>query len=156
MKSGIWTYIFVIATCLTIVSCGWVYEDVKIEKVSNVQIKNFSQKGMDIIMEADIYNPNNYDITLVETDVDVYLNDNKYGKAVVKENVKLPKQSTTTHTFKIHTTYENLAAGGLSGMLNLFMSRNQKLKLDGKVKARVFFITKSFPFSLEQNVTVSR
>ncbi|RMG81716.1 MAG: hypothetical protein D6707_04310 [Bacteroidetes bacterium] len=149
-------YHLIIILWIFISSCGLVYEDVKIQKVSNVQIRNFSSSGMDIIMEADIYNPNNYDITLVETDVDVYLNGNKYGKAKVKENIKLPKQSASTHTFKINASYENIAAGGLNGMLNLFMSKHQKLKLDGKVKARVFVITKSFPFTLEQNVTISR
>jgi LEA14-like dessication related protein len=156
MRLYLHKYHIIIVLWIFISSCGLVYEDVKIQSVSNVQIKNLSSRGMNIIMEADIYNPNNYDITIVETDMDVYLNNNKYGKAIVKENVKLPKKSTTTHTFKIDASYENLASGGLNGMLNLFMSKNQKLKLDGKVKARVFFITKSFPFTLEQNVTVNQ
>ena len=64
-------------------------QEVEVVKVTDVGIKNFSSKGIEVGIAMQIKNPNNYAISIVGSDLIIFLKGQKLGTAAIKEKIKL-------------------------------------------------------------------
>jgi LEA14-like dessication related protein len=114
-------------------------------------MKEFSASGIEAIVSMKVKNPNNYKITIVNSDLDLFINGSKMGKAIIKDKIVLKKQQTEVYTFVVGAK----PSGGILGsLLSIAFSKNVRVGVKGKVKARAFMVSKSFPVDVEQNVSL--
>jgi len=138
---------------ITLVSC-MKYEEVEMVKVHNVGIKKFSGKGIIVEVAMQIKNPNNYKISIVDSDLDLFIKDDKIGTANIKENIVLPKNSNKIHRFTIESTFEDMLKGALPTIMGVLFNQSVELQVKGNIKARAKSLSKRFPVDFKEKVSL--
>jgi LEA14-like dessication related protein len=62
--------------------------------VKNVKVMNFGLKESTVALDVEYYNPNKFPVTMKRADVDVYVNNNFFGKTTLDSMIKIPKRDT--------------------------------------------------------------
>lgn len=112
--------------------------------VKNVQVGKFGATGIDVEITANIYNPNNYNLTVMGSDLDFYIGNRKMGKANIKKKVKIIKNTEADYTFHISIGANDIK-NSLGSFMNILMTGRANVKVSGTIRGRAKLITKSFP-----------
>lgn len=122
------------------------YQDVK-----NFQLYELSlhpQIGMDV----QLYNPNDYEMTLKSADIKVYINDKLIGTTNLVSSYSVPANDTFLLPVKMTTDL----SGIFSNALAILANKNVSVRLDGYIKAgRRIFINVPIHYSGKQKLNVS-
>src|SRR5262245_58825819 len=62
--------------------------------VKNIKVLSFGFKESTIGLDVKYYNPNKFPVTMKRADVDVYVNNNYFGKTILDSTIKIPKRDT--------------------------------------------------------------
>lgn len=97
--------------------------------------------GKDIHLRAGgkVYNGNGYAIKVKPSTLDVYVNDEYMGKVHLDEKVKMKAKQETLLEAPLTVT---LADGAMFRLMRLAGSENITVRMSGKVKAAVWFVSK--------------
>lgn len=128
------------------------YYDVEFKGLRDVQMKNMSMKGMEVELEAVIYNPNNYKITLTDYDLNLLVGGKNMGKANIDRRLVLPKNSTENQRFTVQVSFGEMLAGGLGGAMSLLSQKQMEVTLEGHIKAKAKGIKRKVPISFTETV----
>ncbi len=128
------------------------YKEVEVKNIQSVKIEKMNKDGIDVRVSVLVNNPNNYKISIVNSNLNLFLSGKELGKAVIKEKVSLPKKSEVVKSFVIHTNFKQLAGGAWNTMLGLVFQSKVKLRVKGSLKARAFMLGKKFPVDFSENV----
>ena len=121
-------------------------------QVTDVGIKNVSMKGIVVEVAMQIKNPNKYAISIVDSDLDLYVKGNKIGAAKIQEKVTLPKKSNKIHRFTINSTLKDVASGIFPLMMDVIANKSIDLQVKGDIKARAKGVGKRFPVDFKETV----
>ena len=141
----------IVFSTLFLTGC-FTYEEVTVENVSDVKIKKFSAKSIDVEVALQIKNPNKYKISIVDSDLELFVKNSKIGSATIKENIVLPKKSNKVHRFTIQTTYKQILSGAVPTLIGLIGKKSVELGVKGSIKARAKSISKRFPVEFKERV----
>lgn len=149
--------IFLFSTLFLMLSSlfSCIYKEVVIMKLENVFVKQFSSKGIVAEVFMKVKNPNNYDISIVGSDLDIIINGNPVGKAKFSDKIKLPKKSENVHRFIIESNFEKIGSGLLATLASVLMSQSVKLGVKGDVTAKAMFVQKKIKVDFNENVAYS-
>ena len=100
-----------LALSLWLVSCS--YQEVKVIGIEGVKVKNVSAKGIELEATIQISNPNNYKISIVGSDLDLFIKNKKVGKAKITKKVVIHKNSNETHLLTIKSSFKEAAGGAV-------------------------------------------
>jgi len=129
------------------------YQDVEVIEVVDVQVKSFSANRIEAVIFVKIKNPNGYKIKIVDSDLDLYINNSKMGKAKLTKRVVIPAKSETIQEVGVEAKVGNLlSAGGIGGILSLIGSQSINLRVKGTIKAKAFVITKKVDVDFDKRV----
>ncbi len=128
------------------------YKDVEVVDVPEVGIKNFSLKGIDLEVAMQIKNPNNYDISIVDSDLTLFAEGKKVGIARVKEKIKLKKKSNKIHRFTIQSSPTDIISGAIPVLMGLILKSDFELHVQGDIKAKAKGVGKRFPVSFKERI----
>ncbi|MFT6167853.1 MAG: LEA14-like dessication related protein [Vicingaceae bacterium] len=141
----------VLTLLLSFSSCT--YEEVEITEIKYVKLVEFSPKGLVVESEIKIKNPNGFQLSMVDSEFDIYIKGSKLAKASVDNKIKIPKNSEEYHKVVMKSDFEDFADGALIQMLGLTLgSKEVDFKIDGYVTGKVFFIKKKVHVSHEEKV----
>ena len=140
--------LFLLLSGLLISSCI-TYKEVKIVKMAGIEVRELSAKGIDIGLDVQIYNPNNYKISLVKTDLELWLNNKNLGKADVKGGLVFAKNSNETHRIDVSLGGKQLT-GALPALLGAALGGRMVLTVKGTVTAKAKFIRKKIDVEFSQ------
>ena len=131
------------------------YKDVNVLGVTDVKLQNVSLEKVEVLITLQVQNPNNYKISIVDGDLQVYVKGVKLGNAVIKNNVVLPKKSDMNHDILISGTPSQMSLASVPTLISL-MGKNKSIpiKVKGEIKARAKGISKKFPVDFSDNVSV--
>jgi LEA14-like dessication related protein len=140
---------------LLILSSCFKYRDVNVVGVTDVKLQNVSLEKVDVLITLQVQNPNNYKISIVDGDMQVYVKGVKLGNAVIKNNVVLPKKSDMKHDILISGTPSQMSIAAIPTLMGL-MGKNKSvpIKIKGEIKARAKGISKKFPVDFSDNVSM--
>ncbi|MDB9963873.1 LEA type 2 family protein [Vicingaceae bacterium] len=129
------------------------YEEVEITDIKYVKLVEFSQKGLVVESEIKIKNPNGFQLSMVDSEFDIYIKGSKLAKANVDNNIRIPKNSEEYHKVMMKSNFEDFADGAMIRLLGLTLgSKEIDFKVDGYVTGRAFFIKKKVRVSHEAKV----
>jgi LEA14-like dessication related protein len=130
---------------------------------SCVSFKNPELKSMDgysfdgiegnqvkFTVKATVYNPNFYTLKVKPSKVDVYAENQLYGTLNLTKTQKMKRKKDTKLEVPLRF---DMADGAMMGMMLLMRKDKIKVKLDGKVKGGVYFISKKFPVKYENTIS---
>ena len=146
------TLIFLILIIATLISSCLEYKEVKVVDVTGVGIKDISTKGIKVEVSMQIKNPNKYDISIVDSDLDLFLKGKKMGEAKLQEKITLPAKSNKIHRFTIKSSLKDVASGILPVMMSVLSSSSVDLEVKGDIKARAKGLSKKFPVDFKEKV----
>jgi LEA14-like dessication related protein len=119
-------------------SCEF-YEDIDMVTMGKVRLDKLEGNNAVINIDVELDNPNFYAIKVKPSFLEVYVEDEYMGKAHLLEKVKIKRKRTGTYNVKLELQ-------GQEGIVKKAMKYAQKDKLKvrlvGKVKGSVFFISK--------------
>lgn len=148
LKTPVWLVLvvslFTFSSCLT-------YQDVEIVSVNDVKVEKFTKDEARVAVTVTVDNPNSYKIKIVNSDLDLFLNGNAMGEAVIDNTIVLPKKSRKEHTIYISTDLSK-AAGLLPTLFTMALGSQAKFRVTGTIKAKAFGIGKKFPVDFQENV----
>lgn len=143
----------VLAILFSLNSC-FSYEEVEFRGISNLDVKQLSLQGLAVDLEAEVYNPNGYKITITDYDLDLYIGDKNMGKAEIDRKLVLPKKSQKNHPFSVQVSFTNLLSGGLAGGLAMLGKDNLDLTVKGHIKAKAMGVKKTVPIEFSESVSM--
>lgn len=147
------SYFFIVTNLIFILGCLQ-YKEVEVVKVTEVGVKKIALTGIDIEVAMQIKNPNNYDISIVDSDLTLFAEGEKVGVAQVKEKVTLKKKSNKIYRFTVHTSSEDILSSAVPLLMSYFGKDNVTLKVDGTLKARAKGLSKRFPVNFEERIKI--
>lgn len=127
----------VISFVLILVSCNFYKPEFRGgESISNVKIE-----GREIKLDAGakIYNPNKYSIKVKPSLLDVYVDDQHMGKLHLDKKFKMKAKEETQIKAPLTITVDE---GAMFRLMAVVAQGNLNVRLKGKVKAGVWFVSK--------------
>ena len=135
---------------VTLQSCR-VYRDVEFKAVRETRFTSFNSKGISCEFEVELFNPNPYKITLMQSDVDLYLEGTRLGKVQLPESAQLNADGKTL--LKLACTAEPSSIPKLvGGAIGMVFKKDVVIEGKGSVTAKAFLITKSVSVEFKQRL----
>jgi LEA14-like dessication related protein len=138
---------------ITISSIGCMtYKDVEMIEVTDVGVKDFSTKGVEIEVAMQIKNPNNYNISIVDSDLNLFADGNRVGTANIKNKITLPKKSNQIHRFTITSSLKDMGSSAFPLIMSVLGGGDIEVQIIGDIKAKAKGIGKRFPVNFKEKV----
>jgi len=125
---------------------------VSVEKIKLVSMKN---NVLTFDVNAIIDNPNTFNIKLLDSELDLYLEKNLMGEAHLLKPVQINKKSSESYLFQIETGVLDqkkllpiLFKSALTGKINVGVK--------GDVKGKVYFLSKKVKIDMEDVVDINK
>ncbi|MGB0887359.1 MAG: LEA type 2 family protein [Vicingaceae bacterium] len=128
------------------------YKEVKVIDITDVGIKHFTAKGVEIEVAMQIKNPNNYNISIVDSDLQLFAKGNKVGTANIENKVTLPKKSNQIHRFIITSSLKDMGASAFPILMSVLGGDDIEVQVAGDIKAKAKGIGKRFPVDFKEKV----
>ena len=100
-----------------------------------------------------VNNPNNYNIKIKKSSLDVFINGSKVGKTKIKNNVVLKKNYQDVYSVYLMVSEKDLKGSALASIRSL-VTGSMKIRLKGDVKTKVYGVGKKFPIDIEEPVNL--
>ena len=131
-------------------SCG-IYKQVQFKGVEDVSVQQFSQTAIVVEVAAIIDNPNGYDITLYDSDLDFMVNGTKMGKATIDRSITLKKKAKDTYSFVVKADTQGLGAK-MGVLLPILLTGKATVKVKGVVLAKALGLKKKAPIEFVEEI----
>lgn len=148
------TNIIILTLSVTLFSCIK-YEDVQLLKVTNIRINSLTAQKIEVGVDMQIVNPNNYKISIVDSDLELFLKGKKIGTAHIIDKIELPKKSDQIHEIAIATDLKDMLGGAIPVILSLMLEESVELQVKGEIKAQAKAFSKSFPIDFKERVKLN-
>ena len=140
--------LFFLNSCMT-------YEDVKFRGVSNFKVEKLDKEKAILKFDAEVYNPNDYNITVRANNIDLSMSNQSLAKADLGKKVVIKKNSTDSYPVEVVVKLEDLMSGLGSSVLNVFSKKSVNLSINGNAKVSAKGLSKKFPIDLEYPVNMN-
>lgn len=139
-------------SCILLLNSCINYQDVAFKGIRGAELRSMNGNTMAFTINAEVENPNDYSIKLKKPDVDLWINGQLIGKAVLDSTVVLDKNTTRIYPVYVSANTNGMLGpilmGGLAGLLN----GTAELKATGTVVAQVGLLRKRFPFDVQETL----
>lgn len=148
-------YLSIFVLMLSLFSC-FKYEDVQILEVTNIRVLDLTTKKIEVGIDMHIVNPNNYKISITDSDLELMIKNKKIGTAKIKEKIELPKKSDQVHHVSIITDTKDIVSGAIPVLLGLMFDDSIELQVKGEIRAKAKSISKNFPVDFKERVKLNK
>lgn len=144
-------YLSFLLIILSAVGC-LTYKEVKVIAVTEVGVKQFTTKGVEVEVAMQIKNPNNYKINIVDSDLELFVKGSRIGTATIDNKVTLPKKSNQIHRFIIKSALKDMGTNVFPILMTVLGGGIIDLQIKGDIKATAKGIGKRFPVDFKEKV----
>lgn len=115
--------------------------------VKNVKVLRFGLKESTVGLDVGYYNPNKFPVVMKRADVDVYVNDDYFGKTTLDTTIHIPRRDT----FYLPVVLKvDMGASALRLIQTIAQGQEEvKVKLDGNVRVGRSGIFINYPIRYE-------
>lgn len=132
----------------------FVYKEVKISGIRNVELVKFENNALVIEADVDVNNPNFYDIEVVDSKLKIYLDDDLLGNAKILNNMKILAKENVEKHLEIRTVYKGKLTSSLRGIFGLALGKEMNIKIEGIVTGRALGVKHDYPLFIEEKITL--
>jgi LEA14-like dessication related protein len=138
-------FVFSLSSCLE-------YKEVEVIKVVEIGVKEISANGVDVEVALQVKNPNKYNISIVDSDLNLFIKGNKMGSATIKEKVTLKKKSNAVYRFTLQSSFKDLSLSSLPVLMSIMGQNSMEVQIVGDIKAQAKGISKRVPIDFTEKV----
>jgi LEA14-like dessication related protein len=143
-------YGFLLLLILTLQGCR-LYRDVEFRGVKETRFTSFNAQGVSCEFDVELYNPNPYKITLMQSEVDLFLEGTRVGKVQLPSLAVLNGEEKMR--LKLTCTAEPSSIPKLvGGAIGLVFKKELVIEGKGAVTAKAFLVTKTVPVEFTQRI----
>lgn len=117
----------------------------------NFSVRSLGFNSSTIALDLEYYNPNNFGLQLRNSDLDIFIDGNRFGHSTSDTLIKIPRRSTFILPIKFDVDMQNLFKNAMSTLLG----KEVTVKLTGKLKVGKGNVFLSFPLNYESKETFS-
>tara|TARA_R110002049_G_scaffold218363_3_gene389849 strand:+ start:726 stop:1172 length:447 start_codon:yes stop_codon:yes gene_type:complete len=130
------------------------FEEVELTEVKELKVLNVSSGKVDFSVNAEIYNPNTFGVTVKGAELDIKLEGIDLGKTKLDESFKVKGNSKEIHQISFNLDISKLSLMSIPKLLGIVSSggREVNVEVNGTIKGGAFLINKTFPVSVKQKV----
>jgi LEA14-like dessication related protein len=115
------------------------FEQVEVKSIGKITLETFEGTVADVNVDVELENVNFFGIKIKPSTLDVYVDEDYVGKAILKEKVKIKRKSTQLYNAKIKLEGES---GILRKVMKYALRKDLKIRIKGYVKGSVYGIPK--------------
>ena len=130
------------------------YEDVEFKGVQSLGLKEPFGGNVAVRIDVKVNNPNNYNIKMKKSTLDVFVNGLKVCKTKMQNNIVLKKNHEDVYPLYLTLGEKELKNSALASITTL-MTGSVKVRVKGDVKTKAYGILKKFPIDMEKSVNLS-
>jgi LEA14-like dessication related protein len=124
-------------------------KEVQFKELKDVKIIKASKDLIEVEVLAVIYNPNWFGFRVKDNDLDLFMNNNRVGKARLVRGFRVEGNSEKTYRFKVKAIPENsYILGNALSMLTGLVTRKQSFGIKGDLKVSVLGIGTTYRVDL--------
>ena len=112
------------------------YEDVEFKGVQNIGLEGRSGGNITVRIDMKVNNPNNYNIKIKKSSLDVFVNGSKIGKTKIKNDITLKKNRQDVYSLYLTLSEKDLKGSALASIRSL-LTGSMKIRIKGDIKAKV-------------------
>jgi len=133
-------------------SCA--YKNVELVEVGTLHVDEFSSDNVQVTASLVLKNPNDFEIKIKDSDLDLYVNDYKVARANIKKRIKIPENTVMTHDLVFDASLEDVGGGVLRSLVSVISRGVVKIGIKGSVIATAYKMTEKVPVDVEGDVKV--
>ena len=133
-------------------SCA--YKNVELVEVASVHVDEFSSTNVQVTASLVLKNPNDFEINIKDSDLDLYINDYKVARADIKKRIKIPENTVMAHDLVFDSSLEDVGGGVLRSLVSVIARGIVKIGIKGSVNATAYKMTEKVPVDVEGDVKV--
>ena len=145
-KNFIIISIFFLSSCIS-------FRDLEFKGISNISFSK-NKECFPMCIHVDIFNPNNFSIKLQKAIGQVYISEKKIGDLKLENRVKLIGEKISTVKIVVSASSDQLIKTIINSIEFIF-GKKIDLILDGKVKGKVYGISRKIDFNESYKLGVS-
>ncbi len=126
-------------------------KSIEYRNIENAQLEKIGLSNSTLNAELLCFNPNPFGLELIQSDVDIYLNDNLCGHSIQNESVKINRKEEFRVSLKLEVNMKNMLKNLAAGLLG----NEVKIRLIGKLTVGKGMIKKSFPIDYSTSKKLS-
>ena len=127
-------------------------ENVKFEQIKNVKIVGVTDGRVNLIAEADFYNPNDVSGKLKSIDLEVLLKDKSLARITQVKSFKIEKNAKFSIPINVSFALEDLQNGFLNNLLAIVSGKKLTLHFKGEIKVSTWGFTQTVPVSYYEEI----
>ncbi len=139
---------------MIILSTSCAYKNVELVEVESVHVDEFSSANVQITASLVLKNPNDFEILIKDSDLNLYVNDYKVARAHIKKRIKIPQNTVMTHDLVFDSSLEDVGGGVLRSLVSVISRGVVKIGIKGSVNATAYNMTEKVPVDVEGDVKV--
>lgn len=143
-------YWLLVVCFMTLQGCR-VYRDVEFKGVKETRFTSFNAQGVSCEFDVELHNPNPYKITLMQSDVELFLEGTRLGKVQLPSSAVLNAEANTLLRLKC-TAEPSSIPKLVGGAIGLVFKKDLVIEGKGNVTAKAFLITKTVPVQFTQRI----
>ena len=127
-------------------------ENVRFEKIKNVRIVGVKDGMMNLVAEADFYNPNNVSGKLKSIDIELLLKDKSLARLTQNESFKIGKNAKFSIPINVSFAMADIQNGFLDNLLTIVSGKKLKIQFKGEIKVSTWGFTQTVPVNYYEEV----
>ncbi|MFT4662619.1 MAG: LEA14-like dessication related protein [Patiriisocius sp.] len=130
-------------------------QEVNFKGVENIQLVKMENNVMEFNVSARLGNPNTFNINMIDSDMDFYLENTYMCKAFLQDPITILKKKEEVYTFMLKTGKIDQKKL-LPILLKAALTGKVKVGVKGDVKGKVYFISKKVNIDMEDDVDINQ
>jgi len=155
MYSFVKSLLVLLITPLILTGC-FSYKDLNFDGVENFKMGKIKDGNIDFGFDVKLENPNNYNIKIKPTDLQVFLGDNELGHARLDKKLVVKKNSTASYPVVINARLLQAAGAGFSSIMELATKKSANVRIKGPVKGSVYGITRKMEVDETRSIDLGK
>jgi len=127
-------------------------ENVKFEQIKNVKLIGVNDGMLNLIAEADFYNPNDVSGKLKSIDLEVLLKDKSLARITQTKNFKIDKEANFTIPINVSFAIADIQNGFLDNLLTIVSGKKLLIQFKGEIKVSTWGFTQTVPVNYYEEV----
>lgn len=140
---------FLLLNLVLLYSCATQFKEVSISSIDDFKVTKLTAQGIEGEIKVTIKNPNPIGFKVFRSKAEIVYGDVKLGKAKLVKKVKIPANSSTSHTFILKGDFKDV---NMSDLPLLLMGKGKQMEIKGYIKAGKWFYKKRFPIDEKQRL----
>ncbi len=117
----------------------------------NFSIQKLGFNKSTISLDLEYYNPNSFGLQLKNTDLDIFINGERFGHSSSDTLINIPRRNTFVLPIKFDVDMQNI----FKNAMNTLLGKEVAVKLTGKLKIGKGNVFMSLPLNYESKETFS-